>query len=247
MSHFSVLVIGDDIDKQLAPYDENKDGTENAKWDWWMMGGRWGGYFTLKPGKHGRLGQPSTFDRIEGDSRDHSKVDQARKGDIDFEAMRQEKADKAAARFDQVARLFGGTIPALDYTWDEVLNGERFKVLTIDEKRVLYHNQPAMKTIERVSRDGTDLSEDDKKFLIWLADEIETYQCSREDYLARASAGAVIPFALVKDSIWYEKGEMGWWGMVSNEKKPDEWAAQFRALFDSLPDDALLTMVDCHI
>ena len=54
MSHATVLVIGDDVVAALAPYDENipvesyveTDGltytrNPNAKWDWWVEGGRW--------------------------------------------------------------------------------------------------------------------------------------------------------------------------------------------------------------
>jgi len=38
-----------------------------------------------------------------------------------------------------------------------------------------------------------------------------------------------IPFALVlPDGEWAEKGEMGWWGMVSNEKKRTDWEVSGR-------------------
>lgn len=61
MSHFTVAVFSrnpDDVDKLLAPYTENVDGSEdfaeynkeddyyfnpNAKWDWYSIGGRWSG------------------------------------------------------------------------------------------------------------------------------------------------------------------------------------------------------------
>jgi hypothetical protein len=46
---------------------------------------------------------------------------------------------------------------------------------------------------------------------------------------------------------WYEKGSMGWFGCVIGEKDQAEWNAEFNRMFDSLPDDALLTAVDCHI
>ena len=31
------------------------------------------------------------------------------------------------------------------------------------------------------------------------------------------------------------------------EKDPDEWNAQVQKLYDEIPDDTLLTPVDCHI
>lgn len=58
----------------------------NAKWDWYQLGGRWSGYFILKPGKKGVLGEKSwTNEKEETPLR---RADQARKGDIDFEAMK---------------------------------------------------------------------------------------------------------------------------------------------------------------
>lgn len=59
--------------------------------------------------------------------------------------------------------------------------------------------------------------------------------------------GAFRTFAVVKDGQWYEKGSMGWWGCVSNEKDTDEWSRQFAELVDGLPGDTMLTIVDCHI
>jgi hypothetical protein len=68
---------------------------------------------------------------------------------------------------------------------------------------------------------------------------------SREVFLKRHAGLAT--FAVVIDGEWYEKGEMGWWGMVSNEKDPDEWNNKFNELLEKQPDDTLLSMYDCHI
>jgi len=54
-------------------------------------------------------------------------------------------------------------------------------------------------------------------------------------------------FAVLKDGKWYEKGEMGWWGITTNEKPEDQWNTEFQKLIEDLPDDTLLTIVDCHI
>jgi len=65
----------------------------------------------------------------------------------------------------------------------------------------------------------------------------------------RRSSGNLmfVTFAVVKDGKWYERGEMGWWGIISNEKPDDQWEKEFTNLIDELPDDTLLTIVDCHI
>ena len=54
-------------------------------------------------------------------------------------------------------------------------------------------------------------------------------------------------FAILKDGVWYEKGEMGWFACVSNEKDPGEWCGEVQQLWDEIPDDRMLVLVDCHI
>ncbi len=54
-------------------------------------------------------------------------------------------------------------------------------------------------------------------------------------------------FAILKDGKWYEKGQMGWWGMVHKEKDLDKWSEEFSKLISELPDDTLLSVYDCHI
>ena len=54
-------------------------------------------------------------------------------------------------------------------------------------------------------------------------------------------------YAVVKDGEWYEKGKMGWFGMASDEKDRKEWNKEFRQLIADLPDETLLTVLDCHI
>lgn len=57
-----------------------------------------------------------------------------------------------------------------------------------------------------------------------------------------------IPFCFVtEDGEWREKGEMGWWGSVSNEKPEDSWKQQFVDYVKSLDENCLVTVVDFHI
>lgn len=57
----------------------------------------------------------------------------------------------------------------------------------------------------------------------------------------------IVCFALLKGGQWFERGEMGWWGCVSNERPDDEWDEEFKKLVSELPDETLITIVDCHI
>lgn len=54
-------------------------------------------------------------------------------------------------------------------------------------------------------------------------------------------------FALVKEGQWHEKGEMGWFSMVSQEKETDEWSTQLHQLLTNLPPATLITVIDAHI
>lgn len=57
-----------------------------------------------------------------------------------------------------------------------------------------------------------------------------------------------IPFCFVtEDGEWMEKGEMGWWCSVSNEKPEDSWKQQFVDYVKSLDADCLVTVIDFHI
>ena len=56
------------------------------------------------------------------------------------------------------------------------------------------------------------------------------------------------PFCFVtEDGEWIEKGEMGWWCSVSNEKSEETWKQQFIDYVKSLDANCLVTAVDFHI
>jgi len=64
-------------------------------------------------------------------------------------------------------------------------------------------------------------------------------------YLKRQSN--INTFAILKDGEWYEKGEMGWFGMYNDEMSEDEWGEKFDELLVNLTGDTLLSVYDCHI
>lgn len=68
---------------------------------------------------------------------------------------------------------------------------------------------------------------------------------SKEAYMLRHCS--VATFALLKDGVWCERGDMGWWGIVSDDKDPGVWEKQWKLIVDSLPIDTLISVYDCHI
>ncbi|MFC0582741.1 hypothetical protein [Micrococcoides hystricis] len=51
MAHLKVLVFGENVEEQLAPFgiDNDATGVGEYEWDWWEIGGRFAGGFTLRP------------------------------------------------------------------------------------------------------------------------------------------------------------------------------------------------------
>lgn len=68
---------------------------------------------------------------------------------------------------------------------------------------------------------------------------------TKEEYL-KTDEG-FYTFAVIKDGQWYERGSMGWWGCVSDEKEEDIWSNEFNKLLNNLPKEKYITVVDCHI
>ena len=79
-----------------------------SKWDWWVIGGRWLGYFTVKPehdgdkrlitGEAGALGNKGERGRVDGGPR----------GLLDFDALRKAKATEAGDIYDRWTKLVDG-------------------------------------------------------------------------------------------------------------------------------------------
>lgn len=313
MSHFSVLLIGDDIEAQLAPFhefectgindqyvqdidqtdevqadidegktleealsdyglegcivdDESKvektgqeckhkwgyaivqDGklikavrrtNQNKKWDWYRIGGCYSGRLLLKEGAVGENGSRSWTNRDEPE--DARRVDTARKGDIDFEGMRNEAERETRELYAKRDKLL--TAADIDpstvkwESWSEVyerMAGDN-RTDALKAARDSYYSQPAIVALK--VKDGFDAPFFD----------LDRLKRPLDEAIKSARNAAFSTYAVVKDGQWYERGEVGWFGMASNEVSVDEWMEQFNKLVDDLPDDTLLTICDCHI
>ncbi len=197
-----------------------------ARWDSYQIGGRWNGFFKLKNSGRGVLGKAG-LQRMDPDYKAPApgRADQAAKGDIDIEAMRQQARDEAAERYDKLVAVLGGDAPCWD-SWETVT--ARFKTgddpetcTAIEDSRQAYWAQPQVKAIR-----ASDLH-------LW---EFDDYLCTREEYANRAAIGALRTFALLKNGEWFERGRMGWC-----------WGSEFERVLNETPDDVLLTVCDCHI
>lgn len=198
----------------------------NRKWDWWQLGGRWSGFFHLKPGAIGTVGRRGLMGSCSNTGAGFA--DQARKGDIDFEAKRAKHGADAAALWDKAHALTGGQSWE---SWESV----RTRMSNIDEARNFYHSQPAIKALKEGDRDAFG----------WELDD--SLSGPRDAFIAAARDQAITTWAVLHRGEWSEKGCMGWFGMSSGDMRQSEWNRLFNELVDGLPDDTLLSVVDCHI
>jgi len=182
------------------PKRQGYDFNPKAKWDWYQLGGRWAGFFNLKPETKGVVGEVSWT--RENDLPEVGTADQAHKKDIDFVQMREDNFEEACSTYDE----FKDKLDAGDMS-----PGDGYFQFGIENK----------------------------------GDRDNYIPETREEYVGRRSD--VSTFAVLKDGKWYEKGSMGWWGFVGEEKDPNIWITEFNKLMTELPDDTLLSIYDCHI
>jgi hypothetical protein len=199
----------------------------NAKWDWWTVGGRWDGFLMLKEGAFGIKGRPGLM----GTRSKNDGVSSCRWGDVDAEGMRAAAEKRAAEDYDFIAGIIAGReFQAWDEMNDALPKEERYT----DAVRRAYHDQPVIKDLAS-NRDA----------MRWNG--YGAYKKPRDQFLAEARAGALTLFGVVKEGRWYERGSMGWWGAVHDEKDDGAWQREYAKLLDGLPADSWVTVVDCHI
>ena len=227
----------------------------NHKWDGYCVGGRARGFFKLKAeavaagaGTLGRIPLMAQYDPTY-EAVGVDRADQALKGEIDIEGMRQEAGDAAAKLYDRFHRILAKNpgyqifdellakhgIPKYDDDAPELTDEEEeAREKAVDAVRKEYNAQPGARALQA-----------DKDFK-WMWHGFSEFNVSRDEYILTARDRAFTTFAVVKDGKWYEKGHMGWFAIVSDAKEQDDWNKEFNAIVDSLPDDTLLTVVDCH-
>lgn len=171
-------------------------------------------------------------------------VDQARLGDIDIEGMVREATEKALAKYDMVLEAMGGEIPKIEIPWSVIAddNGP-YKDMKWDKRRELYRAQDALKKFEIAKHNSR--SKGESKDLTWL--NLEDFTVTREEYGLQAGNKALSTFAVLKDGEWFEKGEMGWFGVSHNNKKQSEWNGMISELLKGLDPDTMISIYDCHI
>lgn len=206
MSHFAVLVIGNDIDGQLESYDES---IEVEKYSKGLVSEeektRMMEYYQDK-------GQFDNFDECYSQFGENWNGNRYEKNtDGEWECM---------STYNPYAK------------WDWYVIGGRWSGLL--------QLKDGAKPLEPLTFNfGT--SQEKKEQMVKENRANIAYKRDIENF------SKITPFAIVKDGEWYERGKCGWWGTVSEDKGDEQWIKEARELLDSLSDDEIISVVDCHI
>lgn len=245
MSHYSVLVIGDNPESQVAKYDENlelpmhKVATKEqliAKCRKWIEDYKNGLYSEFLKDPEAYKAHCRNERHIEYLEKKFPKTlewtdEQCYQYEIkDYLKYVEDGEEWCEVHSD--GSLWKTTNE--EAKWDYYLIGGRWrgllKLKTPDDSHPLY--------------DGWQFADTDKG---------EYERLRKEGRCDQALVGEICNidqikiFAIVKEGEWYERGKMGWWACVSNEKDKDVWEEECKKLIEGLSDDTLLTVLDCHI
>lgn len=282
MSHFVVIVVGDNVEEQLIPYTEfessgiegshvvEKDITDDMRREWQESDAdtvsftEWVadyeeipliresekpdiadvhkyGYAVIDENKEivkviARTNPNGKWDWYTIGGRwngyftryDGSRVNAAMVKDIDFAAMLKRSLDRELELYSRVHEILRRYPPVK--TFDELLAENNNNA---DEARSQYWAQPAI----------VEINKNDTIFPL-IHDQYLTN--SLPEFVNNVMYRTVVPFAIVKDGEWHEKGEMGWFGTHTPHITDKEWAEYVTNMLLSLPGDTMLTVIDCH-
>lgn len=160
----------------------------NARYDWMQLGGRWQGFFKLKAGGTGKLGEAP----VVGDAviEDGTRADACQVSAIDLEATALQAAERAGQRWDS---LMSGNLP------ESVLCS--------------------------LGVSGVD----------------------RKTWCERAARTCFAVSAVVFNGVWYDQSSAHPWGSKKENLSDEDWALDVAELVKSLPGETQVSLMDCHV
>lgn len=233
---------GDASDSETLHYDPDTGraytvSTRNpeAMWDYWRIGGRWGGYFVVAQNGPGLITSRRGWDSPEPRGDGKQRADGGPKRLLDFDAMRAQAEIDANAEYDKWDTACADT-PHAD-SWAHFYGLVELGEIAIDEARHQYREQPRIKAAKAAGLGDWDCP-------------VETFMSGREEYVAEMRRAAVPGYALVTlDEEWVAPGRMGWFGMSSDGagERTGYRSAVNAYLDDKVSDDDFVVVLDCHI
>ena len=275
MTHFAVLVVGDNVEEQMAPYDEN------LEVDPYIEEGGDDDYTSIikalcwdnDPNNSYQVG--FTRDSTPQEILDNwSGPGEWVKNDRGRYVRYSTYNPKSKWDWYVIGGRFSGSMRHKDGYETDIL---QLKDLSIDSKvekarqeaedtwrgyqnRCMDITPPSMSWVETREKYGTDIDAARREWNShpWNIANRNTwdaydYYCvesenPKQDFVDNAIAQALYPwYAVVIDGKWFSRGDMGWFGTSNDNISKKEWHEQIQALLDHLPPDTQLTTLACHI
>jgi hypothetical protein len=155
-------------------------------------------------------------------------ADSCRWGDVDVEGMREETRAEANALFDAWEAVYTSTHASSYMARRALAHGD------LEAARAFYNSQPCVIAAQRARVGG-------------IFGDISKFGYDRDAYVQKAVSGAITTFAVVQNGDWRERGRMGWFACVTDEKDPAGWGQRVREAPRRARPDTRVTVVDCHI
>jgi len=230
----------------------------NRKWDWFQVGGRYSG--RLRSKAKAAVGGGPFHDRPQGS-------DQCQIKDLDMEAMRKASVERYKGWLNETIKedrwidtirckvsketlleIWAAYVPHAGEKhrlFDEYLkSADRSASKGWFDAYLLanYPEEPVTPAFIRAYKAGLVNS-----IVSGWDDIVDDKDPTSADPFAwiEKNVKAISALAVVADGQWYGKGDMGWFGMMSN--KDADWETKFEELFKNLNPEHYISIVDCHI
>lgn len=214
----------------------------NAKWDWYSVGGRWTGLLKLKEmtieavlasgsGEPGLMTEPNS---------DLARCDFTLAGLVDWEGMQQEQTDRAMTDY-RAYHLVKAKVAEMPLS-----------AAVLDAASEDYHSESVrgewirrdFSSVEQFARYRMLVRELRSEHGVWVNDESK-FSLPEEEYRKLNHVKALTFGFIDLEGKWNERGNMGWWAIVTDENP--NYDEVFWKFVESLSDNQRVYVVDCHI
>lgn len=268
MSHFSVLVVGPDVDRQLAPFDENievprymlhtkAELIENTRREIEGYAKTTYAEYLSDPKKYAAgCTNPGHLRYLENEFPLKLKWTESQ---MYADAVRFYKKHNIGPK----GEVYSTRNPQAKWDWHQV--GGRFsdRLVVLKGQNTANSAPKGLVDWSKVHLSKSLLQENGRYWDLafkkvrptaeeakwfWERPEYLTRRYKNRQNYARCNA-SFSTWAAIIGGVWYEKGDMGWWGLSDEtDEAAVRWDLGFYDRFVApLPNDALLTIVDCHI
>ena len=177
--------------------------------------------------------------------KDGTTSNHALKKDIDFATIWSKNENKAREIYRKVINALGYT-PSVEHTWKSLVSkfapkdGSQAQ-MTREDAIEIYEAQKAVIDFRKLRDEGKlDVHE------IGFFTNVDEF-CMTEDEYVQSQCAHCITFGYVVNREYHSRGDMGWWAIVTNKKDSAVWDQEYKEFIESLPEDAELTILDCHV